>query len=652
MNSRLPDALTLDKHLDACTVPELSEFLRFWGPHERRKNGRRDALVEKLRKLMADENIVYGKVDLLSEKVRDVLLGLLRKTHYVSDLQGLFRGVESLDMEHYEAEAALTALSKRGFVRISRAEWINYGRSTYSIPIEIALVMRGLAGVDSRPLEQVFSRDGFQNGGAESEAPAEIPESVTKAVAELPSETLKAVASEALERFGGIITRHEFVDVFGDRGMEWHSAEFLREFGRAGLGTVGHLDLRAKAIGVDDDALFLFHEAVERYAGEWRKRPPQHDRALGAHGDLMSDVRAVLRMTGEFPIRVAKEGAVYKAARARIAERLQFPEQPLMDRLDVAQRVIDIVRGLSLAVPDDDRHLALTEPGQAWRSLSLLDKLKGAHTLLMQGGRTLRSKHLRGVHDIAVELLTGHEGWWPGVSLAMVARNRYLLDLARSDEPAYRGALTLRYSALTALGEAVHDLLVRDLFSLGLVEVAFAGGRVVALRLSGLGKRFYAKEGAQDGGKALIVNPDFEMLVLPEGDVDDLLHELDRYARRTKSGEVVHYQLDKRRVERASVAGETADDVIALLERHSRSPLPQNVIYSIRSWASDVRTATLERGVLFRASDPGVVEAILNHAGLRDAVLSVVDATTLFFDPEVNESQIAQELRALGVYPR
>ncbi|MHC4933859.1 MAG: hypothetical protein ACYTGV_16900, partial [Planctomycetota bacterium] len=97
MSGKTPEALTLQRHLDLCTVPELAEYLKFWGPHEKRRNGRSD-LVEKLYRLMSDENIVYSKVDLLSEKVRGVLLGLLRKTHYTSDLQGLFKGIDGLEM--------------------------------------------------------------------------------------------------------------------------------------------------------------------------------------------------------------------------------------------------------------------------------------------------------------------------------------------------------------------------------------------------------------------------------------------------------------------------------------------------------------------------------------------------------------------------
>ncbi|MHC4341901.1 MAG: hypothetical protein ACYSX0_17010, partial [Planctomycetota bacterium] len=360
MTGKPPEALTLQRHLDLCTVPELAEYMKFWGPHEKRRNGRSD-LVEKLFRLMSDENIVYSKVDLLSEKVRGVLLGLLRKTHYTSDLQGLFKGIDGLEMEHYEAEAALTALSKRGFVRMSRAhEWLNYGRSAYSIPVETALVMRGLAGADTRPLEQIFVHGDFVPSGVEAAANdpvAELPGRVDDAIESLPNAVLKVVVREVVERFGGIISRHEFADVFGPRRIHWRSGRFLREYGRRGLGTVGHIDLRTKGIGVEDDALLFFSEVVERHVAEWRERPLSHDRVLSAHGDLLSDARTTLGLIKEFPVRVAKEGAVYKAAKARIAERLQFPEQPFLDREEIADRVLSLVRGLELTHADESGQL-------------------------------------------------------------------------------------------------------------------------------------------------------------------------------------------------------------------------------------------------------------------------------------------------------
>ena len=147
-----------------------------------------------------------------------------------------------------------------------------------------------------------------------------------------------------------------------------------------------------------------------------------------------------------------------------------------------------------------------------------------------------------------------------------------------------------------------------------------------------------------------MVNPDFEMLVLPEGDVDDLLHALDRIAVRVRTGEVVHYRLDRERIERVTAGGESPDSIIEFLQANSRSKLPQNVGYSIRSWSDHVKAASMCRGILFTANDPAVIESIVNHAGLKEWVEAVVGPTTLFFKEEATEKEIAAELRSLGIY--
>lgn len=653
----LPDPLKLRRHLDFATPAELDEFLRFWGPHEKPSNGRGD-LVERLHRLMSDEDVVYGKVDLLSDKVRAVLLRLLRKTHHVSDLQGLFRGADGLEMEYYEAEAALTALARRGFVRVSRGQdWLHYGRAAYAIPLETALVLRGLAGGDRRPLRHVFSHKTFRPGAGEAPAngaPSPLPASVGAALDALPG-ALKAAMRETVVRYGGILTRHEFAERFGGGGMRWESAKLLQELGKRGLGTVGHLDLRTKGIGAEDDAIFVFAEAVERHVAELRAEPLVHDSVVTAHGDLLSDVQAALDLVRDEGVKVAKEGAVYKTSRARVAERLQFPAQPLLEREEVADRVLGLARALGLAASNGDGQLAVTGKAEAWTARALLDRLDEAKELLLRGtSETLRSYHLRRIEPILTDLLAEEGEWWPGTSVALLARNRYLLALDAEDAPPGRPPLAVRHGAVTELGRAVEDLLLKDLFSLGLVDVAFRGVEVAGVRMSRLGRRLFLRvpESPAEKTKPLIVNPDFEMLVLPEGDVDELLLRLDRVAVRERTGEVVHCRLDRARVERVAVDGTTADQIVALLAKYARAELPQNVVYTIRSWCENVRSATLEAGVLFVASDPAVVQAVLAHAVLRALVIRVVDDRTVFFREQALERAALQELRALGVYMR
>jgi len=653
-----PRALTLKKHLDAATVADMREFLRFWSPHDKIAQPRA-ALTSRLARVMSDENIVYAKVELLSERVRKVLMALLRKQYYTSDLQGLFRGVEGVEMEYYEGEAALTALARRGFVRIQRSpDGANHGRGVYFIPKDIALVMRGLAGADRRPFGEIFVHEHFRPSRIERLSDDEqgaLPDDVHAAIADLPHGKLRTLATEVLRDYGGILTRHEFRDIFGPRRIQWRSGQFLKEFGIRGLGTVGHIDLRGRGLGVDDDVIVFFHETVERFAAEERAATVEYDTVATAHGDLISDVRTVLALTKEMTLRVAKDDSLYKASLARIAERLQFPEQPLVDRDEVARRVVSIVRGLGLADSNGERRLALTPVGEAWLPRALIEKLRDCYDFVSHDeSGTLRAIHLARLREILVGMLTEDTergSWWICPTLSMLARNRYLLELTESDDPVRRAPLAISHNVLTELGRAAQSILLREFFPLGLVDVAISSDEPVALQLSGLGRRLLCEEDdAEHALRPLIVNPDFEILVLPEGDVDELLHNLDRYAERTRTGEVVGYRLERSRIERAAAAGDTPEEVLALLEQHSRAPIPQNVVYSVRAWAGSVRSVSLERGLLFTASDPAVVETIVNHAPLKDAIIRVVDPRTILLSEEAGESKLIHELRALGIY--
>jgi hypothetical protein len=656
--NRLGKALTLKKHIDLATVAELKEFLRFWSPHEKTAHPRAE-LTNMLDRLMGDENVVYAKVELLSEKVREVLLALLRKTHYTSDLQGLFRGLDGLEMEFYEGEAALTALSRRGFVRIHRSpDWQSNGRGLYSIPKEMSLVMRGLAGADKRPFGEIFLHEHFQPAVVENlsdDTQGDLPDDVHAAVADLPAAGLRTIASDVIAEFGGLITRHEFLEHFVPRGIHWNSAAFLREYGVRGLGTVGHIDLRDRGIGVDDDLLVFFHETVGRWSTEKQSAPLEYDTILTAHGDLISDIRTVLALSREITLRVSKEGALYKASIARIAERLQFPHQPLVDRSFIADTVVTLIRALGLAEANDDRRWVVTDKGDEWLKRPLLDKVRDGYEFTRaEGNGTLRALHLQRLRAIVLQMLTEEgtqEVWWPCPLFAMLARNRYLLDLTKADVNPHHALLANSPKALTELGRAAQNILVEELFPLGLVDVAIRGDEPIALHLSGMGRRLLCEEGkAGEGAKPLVVNPDFEILVLPEGDVDDLLHNLDRYAVRTRTSEVVGYRLDRKLIERAAAEGEPPERVLELLEKYSRSAIPQNVVYSVRSWAGSVRAGTLETGYLFTASDPAVIESIRTHAVLSEWVVRVVDPVTVFFSGDVDTQRIDQELRAFGIY--
>ena len=85
-----PRSIELRKHLEHLRVAELRDVSTFWTGVEVTRGIKRD-LVDNLERLMSEEGTVYRRVRTLTRKVLDVLLLLLRRDQYASDLPGLFQ---------------------------------------------------------------------------------------------------------------------------------------------------------------------------------------------------------------------------------------------------------------------------------------------------------------------------------------------------------------------------------------------------------------------------------------------------------------------------------------------------------------------------------------------------------------------------------
>jgi hypothetical protein len=80
----------------------------------------------------------------------------------------------------------------------------------------------------------------------------------------------------------------------------------------------------------------------------------------------------------------------------------------------------------------------------------------------------------------------------------------------------------------------------------------------------------------------LVVQPNFEIVFLaPAPGVEA---ELGRFCDRVGRGVGVLFRISRQSLQKAGAAGIDAGQVIALLARKSRSPLPSNVVHEIRGW--------------------------------------------------------------------
>lgn len=669
------DGMAVRQHLQALRVGDLKEVAVFWSGDDVVK-GTKAQIIERLEPMLTQEGTVYRRVRTLTRRVLDVLLLLLRREGFASDLPGLFQrlpGEDAITLEYHEVEAGLKALARRGFVA-AKGEKGN-GRLLYAVPLELGELMTALFREETRTVGSVFSlqqhaealtasernawREQFPELG-ETPGPGDIdvvvhegPQALMDA---LPDE-VREVIDYAIARHGGVMRRKDWSRRRRLRHTHWDRAAWAPVLERHGVGTVAHLNLKEFGIACDDDVLVVFDEVLERLHRA-EDLVPEHE-VLRAGSDLAADLGVFIESVRRNPVRISRNDEVYKADRRRIRESFVFRESELVDRDRIFDEVLFAAQHLGLVQKSDDGFLELRPGCDAYLQRPLEEIMKATYRLALERsgsvGRSLHQSEMRRL--LADKLCDDPERWWVGRSLAADCRHRYLATLeARGIRDRYRDRF---FSAYFSGRETPADLLIeldrdwmRQLFVLGLLDAAVDDQqRVIAWRLSALGARVLGAEGvALDTGlRPLLVNPDFEVLVLPEGDVSDVVHRLDLFAQREKTDDVVHFRLTRDRVESAVGAGRSMPDFIEFLEARSRGGVPQNVIYSLESWAGSVTFATWEKGVVLRAESEEALDRILVVSAMESLLVRRLGEGQALLRKAPEDRKLVASLRERGI---
>jgi hypothetical protein len=241
--------------------------------------------------------------------------------------------------------------------------------------------------------------------------------------------------------------------------------------------------------------------------------------------------------------------------------------------------------------------------------------------------------------------------------LPFLSRNTYLAsldDLAVEDYFSASGSL--------GGGEPFADMqrlawnLVRwvrtRLFLLGLIDLGYDdAGHPVAMRLTKTGGRIF---GAVTSAPSpittmgnLIVTPDFEVVLFPSGDDAEVVHDLDRFCHREASGEVMHFRIDTKGVARALHEGISLSRILDTLERNSRTPVPQNVIYSIKNWSINCGLILIDSSRALHVEDPDTRKRLLQDPGVRPFVSRTVGDGPIQLKKEHTVKRLRSLLRDL-----
>jgi len=683
------EELTLEEFLDRRKVSELQEMWGFW-QNGNKAPARKPELVAPILTSLRDEGVVRSRIHVLSDRPRQVLLSLVRADGYSARLFDLVaEGPGTL--ESYEVEAAARALARRGFVLLTRVHVQTKGSTErYTLPRELGDLIAAVLREERRGPREVFSLRGFlaslvptararvaAANGVELPADATPEASADAVLASRGDDPLAALGDAELQRAlrraaverGGIMLRAAFEALFPPGACIDRKALRAR-LEDAGLGTVTNLSLADHGIELSGESVVLFEEVTERLLDAARAAgEAEHDRVDSARIDLLTDLQQFLRLVAGTPLRVTQGRGIYRAAQPRILDAFTFVEDSLMDRERMFSLVYDLVFGLELVEVTEDQRLRLTRRGEKWETEDLTEKVRAVYARFLEerlpDGRDFHVRRLR--RATAASLVAAPTGKFMLLDdVPYRVRNDYLATLEEQGvRDQYKNRFQYTYSPPRETPEDLRRGLVEyaltRLYPLGVVDVALAGDAPVGLRLTDLGRRLFRGEtltqppaeterAPQLAARPLVVNPDFEVLLYPEGDVNEIAHKLSRFASRTKSDEVAHYRIAKDGVERAVVNGMDVAEILDFLEANARAPLPQNVVYSIGEWAKRVAFASQRDVVLLTTDDAAAMDRVLATPDVKRLVVERLSPTAAALRAKVSDWKVIEALRACGVY--
>lgn len=616
----------LEELLRMQSPADLAELHVFWDAEGHRPAPGSDVAAA-LATQMVDEGVVRRRLRFLGKKLVDLLRFFLGRRQFESDLDSIRSARSFAFMSPHEVEAAIRALVKRGFLFQRVA--IDHEPQRFVVATELgAVLQRELTDLDLE-LSASFSLKKMAAVRADLVAGADLakllaPDAVAQRAATLPDD-VRELWERALLPGGGVLPR-----ALVGRGLLDPSAPSRRHVKEAlesaCLGTVRHLALGEYGINHFDETIVLFEEVL---AAELERRasaqPPPTARVRSLGVDLLSDLSLLMERLTREKVRYTQGGQIYRAAAKKIEDELILcskggelsPEALFNFLLDLA-----LQRHLLRRMPD--RTLQLTAKGKTWPRLSAHFKLKELlAALLDDSGRAFHPPRLRKLTlERLRELKAGR--WYDFALFVGAVRQRYLSQL---DDAGLREAYQSRFQYspeahlrdLPQLAQVVATFLVEELHLLGLIDLGQEGGRQVVLSVTPLATRALGVAEAETppAKSRLLVNSDFEVLLLPEADAYDLIQRLDRFAERVTADDAHRFRITPKSVERAIAGGLGVTELLDTLAAHSTSELPQNLVFSVREYADKVKFVHLRQATLLTARHREVIDGLLKRAEIR-----------------------------------
>jgi hypothetical protein len=483
-------------------------------------------------------------------------------------------------------------------------------------------------------------------------------------VERLPDD-LKQLVIKSIMEFGGILPKSLFERM--DTPLAWQGRRWGHVLEESLVGTVERLELGRYGIHHNDETLLVFNEValawLRRVAVPGDPDRPHEEAASGV--DLVSNISRFIGFILDHDVRFTLRGEIFKTTEKRIQEDLIPKSGRELSRADVLAFIYGFARHAHLIESTGERTFTLTSQGREWEPLDLESKLQSLIEYSIED-RELSGEpfHQVRMRRILMRLLKRVEPlvWYDLMYAPFLARNTYLcsLDELQVDEYFASRFLAGQYTPMEDIQRMAWNLVrwVRErLHILGVVDLGYdKAGRPVAMRLTRIGARLL---GVVDGsptaapGSAplvgnIVVTPDFEVVLFPTGDDGELVHDLDRFCTREKLGALVHFRISQKSVHRALSEGMFLKRIVHTLEHHSRTPVPQNVLYSIRDWAAQAGLMQLAADYCVRTENLELLRRFQQDPGVKPLVREVIDDQRVRLRSSATLRRTQSLLRELG----
>ncbi len=592
---------------------------------------------------MRDPGRVEERVGGLERRLGEIVRRLARSPRYRCSHRDLVDARELAYLGAYDLESSLTALVRRGLlVETEDGSFEKVEERAYALPAEVGDGLKSSRSGALRVFEVVTLR-GFLDRipSTQSTSPQRVREMYkmyatdSAAVARIDRlpDGIRDLVEKAILEFGGLLPRSLFERMATDL-PHWNGRRWSMILEKSLVGTVQKLDLSNYGIRHVDETLVVFNEValawLRRVAVPGDPDRPHEELSLGV--DLISNISHFLSFILGHDVRFTVRGEIFKTTERKILQTLIPNPGRELSREEVLAFIYRFTRSRKLIDSTGERTIAMTKEGREWGQLELPDKLE----LLLEHAveeRDPDSEYLHQTHlrRIFLRLVKRIESgiWYDLMYLPFLARNTYIASL---DDMGVEPVIAERRKSAGFIAKEDPQRMAwslvrwirKRLFLLGLVDLGYdSTGRPVAMRLTAIGARAFGMIPTQTADPALgtlVVTPDFEVVLFPTGDDSELVHDLDRFCDRDKKGHLLHYRITEASVLRALSEGLYLDRIIATLDEHSRTPLPQNVRFSVRDWALRAGLMTLDSELRVHCEDGETWKRFRQDPGVRTYV--------------------------------